>query len=243
MALPNAPELVLAFIGTLRAGAAAAPLNPSYTRQELDALPRGPPSPAAMLVAPGEGAAARRGVRGARDPVHELGPDGIAGTRSARGAPRGATPTTSPCCSTPAARRAGPKARAAAPAQPRRLGAHDRGELGLGADDVSHCVMPLFHVHGLVASTLATLVERRHGGRPPAVRAGALLERRRRARRDLVLGGARRSTRCCSRAPRRRRRRSTRCASPARARSALPAGAVARVRGRASASRWSRPTA
>ncbi len=28
---------------------------------------------------------------------------------------------------------------------------------GLGPDDVSMCVMPLFHVHGLVASTLATL--------------------------------------------------------------------------------------
>ena len=28
----------------------------------------------------------------------------------------------------------------------------------LGPGDVSHCVMPLFHVHGLVASTLATLV-------------------------------------------------------------------------------------
>src|SRR5439155_25554552 len=27
----------------------------------------------------------------------------------------------------------------------------------LGPDDVSLCVMPLFHVHGLVASTLATL--------------------------------------------------------------------------------------
>ena len=27
----------------------------------------------------------------------------------------------------------------------------------LGPDDVSMCVMPLFHVHGLVASTLATL--------------------------------------------------------------------------------------
>ncbi len=27
----------------------------------------------------------------------------------------------------------------------------------LGPDDVSHCVMPLFHVHGLVASTLAQL--------------------------------------------------------------------------------------
>src|SRR6185437_8060115 len=28
---------------------------------------------------------------------------------------------------------------------------------GLGADDVSYCAMPLFHVHGLVASTLAAL--------------------------------------------------------------------------------------
>lgn len=43
----------------------------------------------------------------------------------------------------------------------------------LGAGDVSHCVMPLFHVHGLVASTLATLAS---GGTvlvPPRFSAGA----------------------------------------------------------------------
>ena len=31
------------------------------------------------------------------------------------------------------------------------------GSYGLGADDVTMCVMPLFHVHGLVAAVLATL--------------------------------------------------------------------------------------
>ena len=33
----------------------------------------------------------------------------------------------------------------------------------LGPTDATYCVMPLFHIHGLVGSTLATLRLRRHG--------------------------------------------------------------------------------
>ena len=60
----------------------------------------------------------------------------------------------------------------------------------LTADDVSLCVMPLFHVHGLVASTLATLAT---GGTvvvPAQVQAAVVLARRQGSRRDVVLGGA-----------------------------------------------------
>ena len=60
----------------------------------------------------------------------------------------------------------------------------------LTADDVSLCVMPLFHVHGLVASTLATLAT---GGTvvvPAQVQPAVVLARRPRSRRDLVFGRA-----------------------------------------------------
>ena len=39
-----------------------------------------------------------------------------------------------------------------------RVGREHRRDLRAGPTDVSLCVMPLFHVHGLVASTLATLL-------------------------------------------------------------------------------------
>src|SRR5437763_12684038 len=55
MSLPNRPAVVLAFLGVLRSGAAAAPLNPAYTRRELDAY-LDALAPAAMLVPPGEAA-------------------------------------------------------------------------------------------------------------------------------------------------------------------------------------------
>jgi oxalate---CoA ligase len=45
---------------------------------------------------------------------------------------------------------------------------------GLGADDCSYCVMPLFHVHGLVASTLAALAAGGSVVVPRRTRPGAL---------------------------------------------------------------------
>ena len=60
----------------------------------------------------------------------------------------------------------------------------------LTPDDVSLCVMPLFHIHGLVASTLATLVS---GGTvvvPTKFNPFDLLANRARTPRDLVFGSA-----------------------------------------------------
>ena len=50
------------------------------------------------------------------------------------------------------------QARAHPPSQSGRLGAQHRAALRALADDVSLCAMPLFHVHGLVASTISTLL-------------------------------------------------------------------------------------
>ena len=74
----------------------------------------------------------------------------------------------------------------------------------LTADDVSMCVMPLFHVHGLVASTLATLST---GGTvvvPAKFSPLVVLARGARSRRHLVFGGAdvaSTAARACARAP------------------------------------------
>ena len=60
----------------------------------------------------------------------------------------------------------------------------------LSSADVSLCVMPLFHVHGLVASTLATLAT---GGTvvvPAQVQPAVVLARRQGRQRDLVFGRA-----------------------------------------------------
>ena len=60
----------------------------------------------------------------------------------------------------------------------------------LTADDVSLCVMPLFHVHGLVASTLATLAT---GGTvvvPGKFSPLSFWRIARESRRHVVLGGA-----------------------------------------------------
>ena len=65
------------------------------------------------------------------------------------------------------------------------------GDLRLSpATTSSHCVMPLFHVHGLVASTLAPLASGGTVSRPRRFTASAFWDDVRRARRDLVLGRA-----------------------------------------------------
>ena len=64
--------------------------------------------------------------------------------------------TTSRWCCIPAGVRAG-RARPLSHANMTISAANIARCYALGPDDVAMCVMPLFHVHGLVASTLATL--------------------------------------------------------------------------------------
>ncbi len=164
MCLPNGPAVALLLLAITALGAAAAPLNPAYTEPEFgfylgDIVPR-------LLLVPAGGAAAATaaaatagttvvGVQAAADGPPELvgssgpsaplrsfelgGPDDVALVLHTSG-------TTSRPKQVPLRQRN-------IMASAGRIAAHYR----LGRDDVSFCVMPLFHIHGLVASTFAAL--------------------------------------------------------------------------------------
>jgi acyl-CoA synthetase (AMP-forming)/AMP-acid ligase II len=160
MSLPNGPEIVAAFLGVVAAGAAAAPLNQAYTREEfhayLDDL-----RPRAMLFlrgaeSPARAACAALGVRqleltGARTAELALAGGGAAGSAAPR------DPDAVALLLHTSGTTSKPKG---VPIRQRNLAASARAvaaTYGLTGSDASHCAMPLFHVHGLVASTLATL--------------------------------------------------------------------------------------
>jgi acyl-CoA synthetase (AMP-forming)/AMP-acid ligase II len=163
--LPDGPEFLRVLLALLELGATAAPLNPAYKRDEyafyLDDLRPG------LLLAPAGGGEAVREAAGAvrtvdvtsdpgvtlldggravdaASPYDEAGPDDVALLLHTSG-------TTSR-----------PKQ---VPLSHRNLAASARSIAafyGLGPDDVSYVAMPLFHVHGLIGSTFATLAA---GGR------------------------------------------------------------------------------
>ncbi|HEY2868082.1 MAG TPA: AMP-binding protein [Gaiellales bacterium] len=160
--LPNGPEIVEVLLGVVAAGAAAAPLNPAYTEPEyrfyLDDL-------APQLLVVGAGAAPVARAAAAAIPVVEATPrpgaeplltrDGAelpADRDGADGAPEDVALLlhTSGTTSRP---KQVPLLQRNLTSQARSIAAH----YALCADDVSYCAMPLFHVHGLVASTLAQL--------------------------------------------------------------------------------------
>ena len=148
--LPNGSGIVAAFLAVVRAGAAAAPLNPAYTEGEFHAY-LADLAPRAMLWQDDAAEAAlpacaalgieRLELNGLRAPgvLPARDPDAVAlmlHTSGTTSRPKGV------------------------PIRQRNLAASAAtiaATYNLGADDVSHCVMPLFHVHGLVASTLAQL--------------------------------------------------------------------------------------
>jgi acyl-CoA synthetase (AMP-forming)/AMP-acid ligase II len=158
---PNSAEAVVLFLSAALAGTAA-PLNPAYKADEhsfylLDTRAR------ALLVPPGGGQAAREAlpegavtIEAAFDDDSRLHFDGngVAG-----GGAHAETPAqddvalvlhTSGTTSRPKM----------VPLRHRHLAASVANivpSYELTADDVSLCLMPLFHVHGLLASALATL--------------------------------------------------------------------------------------
>jgi acyl-CoA synthetase (AMP-forming)/AMP-acid ligase II len=164
LTLPNSPDFVQLLLAVTLLGAAAAPLNPAYTESEYtfyleDVAPRLLLMPAS-LPAPAAAAAAATGtaVLGVAD-VAGGPPDLLRDGEPVTGRPsfeRG-TPDdvaivlhTSGTTSRP---KQVPLLHRNLMASTRSVAAHFR----LGPDDVSFCVMPLFHVHGLVASTFAAL--------------------------------------------------------------------------------------
>jgi acyl-CoA synthetase (AMP-forming)/AMP-acid ligase II len=164
MCLPNGPDIVLLLLAITAVGAAAAPLNPAYTEPEFafylgDIVPR-------LLLVPVGGAAAATaaaalsgttviGVQAtAGAPPELLGPNGPAAPMRSYelGGPDDVALVlhTSGTTSRP---KQVPLRQRNLMASAGKIAAHYR----LGRDDVSFCVMPLFHIHGLVASTFAAL--------------------------------------------------------------------------------------
>jgi len=157
--LPNGLPAIVSFIAGSVAGTAA-PLNPGYREDEvnfyLDDI-----SAKVLLVPPDGAADARKAAEARGVPVYSLEMDDkgyvrIAGAQKTKTAPAPAPSDfalilhTSGSTGRP---KRVPITHANMTASTSNIVAH----YTLSPDDVSLCVMPLFHVHGLVASTLSTL--------------------------------------------------------------------------------------
>jgi len=156
-ALPNGLQNIVCFLAASQAGTAA-PLNPAYREEEfrfyLD------DTNARVLILPPDGAEEARRAAGDTVKVLAVERDGANVRLSGVSGRKSVTP---PSDETPALilHTSGSTGR------PKRVPLAHKNLMisasnvartyALTADDVSLCVMPLFHVHGLVASTLATL--------------------------------------------------------------------------------------
>jgi len=158
MALPNGIANVVTFLAAAMAGTAA-PLNPAYKEEEfkfyLD------DTNAKVLLLPPEGIDEARRAAGSRVPILSVEMDAN-GTVTLGGVSGGAAVTPPALDETALVLHT-----SGSTGRPKRVplshanlsisaGNVARG-YALTSEDVSLCVMPLFHVHGLVASTLATL--------------------------------------------------------------------------------------
>ena len=158
LVVPTGPDFVQLLLSLFALGATAAPLNPAYKRDEyafyLDDL-----EPELLLLPAGELQAAREAAGGIRTvdvatagdgPPALVGAEAEAPFEEARPDDVALLLHTSGTTSRPKQ----------VPLLQRNLAASSRtvgGFYGLGPGDVSYVAMPLFHVHGLVASTFAPL--------------------------------------------------------------------------------------
>src|SRR5256885_2402996 len=158
IALPNGLPMILSFLAASMAGTAA-PLNPAYKEEEFRFYLED--TAARVLIVPAEGADAARRAAGDRIPVLTIGQDASgrvsfanATMRQSFGAP-GIDDVALVLHTSGSTGR--PKRVPLAHANLSISAQNVARSYALTAADVSLCVMPLFHVHGLVASTLATL--------------------------------------------------------------------------------------
>jgi acyl-CoA synthetase (AMP-forming)/AMP-acid ligase II len=157
LALPNGLSVIVTFLAASLAGTAA-PLNPAYREEEfkfyLD------DTNAKILLLPAEGAEEARRAAGTTVPVAAVTVDNGVVSIVGASARRAVRP---PAADEPAlilhtsGSTGRPKRVPLGHANLRISAGNVARTYALGPTDVSLCVMPLFHVHGLVASTLATL--------------------------------------------------------------------------------------
>jgi acyl-CoA synthetase (AMP-forming)/AMP-acid ligase II len=163
--LPNGPEMAAAFV-CLGSGATTAPLNPAYKHDEFDFY-LSDLNARALVIQAGMESPARQAAAGRHIPVIELIPgDGPAGDFILR--------PTGDLSGTPAlggAAEAGdialvlhtsgttsrPKIVPLTQANVTASAANIAASLSLTPDDTCLNIMPLFHIHGLIAATLASL--------------------------------------------------------------------------------------
>ena len=158
--LPNGLSTVVSFLAASIAGTAA-PLNPSYREEEVSFYLED--TGARLLLCPPDGAGEARQAAQLRGvPVYSLEMDSAGYVRIA-GGPHGASAAPpSPDDVALVLHTSGSTGRPKrVPIRHRNIAASTLNivaHYALGPDDVALCVMPLFHVHGLVASTLSTLL-------------------------------------------------------------------------------------
>jgi acyl-CoA synthetase (AMP-forming)/AMP-acid ligase II len=160
LVVPNSAETIVLFLAAARVGTAA-PLNPAYKEDEFRFYLEDTGAKA-LVVTPGAGEAARAAMP-AGALVIESAFDGVRGLRleAADRSPAAATAAspgdddialvlhTSGTTSRPKQ----------VPLRQRNLvfsAENIERTYSLTAEDVALCVMPLFHIHGLMASTMAT---------------------------------------------------------------------------------------
>ncbi len=164
MVLPNGPEMATAFLA-IAAGAACAPLNPAYRRAEFEFY-LGDLGARALVVEPGSASPALDVAHALGVPVLELAwhAAGPAGGFTLSGSGERSTARPGPA-------EAGDEAlvlhTSGTTSRPKMVplshanlvasAGHVAASLDLGPADRCLNVMPLFHIHGLVAALLASL--------------------------------------------------------------------------------------
>lgn len=160
LVLNHSPSAVIAFLAVQRCNAIAMPLNPQLHTNEISRLLE-TTRPVMLLCEPESSAEVRMTARALDLPTLSLtvGPEPLL-----EGLNRGTVerlPEPDPEAVGLLLHTSGttsmPKA---VPLRQRNLAASARAiatSYGLDSTDVAYCLMPLFHVHGLVATTLATL--------------------------------------------------------------------------------------
>ena len=161
IALPNGIEAIVAFLAAATAGTAA-PLNPAYKLDEFRFYLAD--TSARALIVPPNGMADARQAAGDETLLIEADVDsdgqvrfGSVGNSSRNAVRRDPKPENIALILHTSGTTSRPKR---VPLSHKNLMASARtvaNTYRLNVEDVALCVMPLFHVHGLVASTLATL--------------------------------------------------------------------------------------